>query len=270
MAPRAERFRARYGPWAVVAGASQGLGAEYARQLAALGLHLVLIARRTEALSALARELSDHHGIETRVLPLDLAADESATAVGKATADLDVGLLVYNAALSAIGPFLQTPLEVHLREIAINCRGPLALSYAFGQRMQGRGRGGIILMSSMSATMGSALIANYAATKAYNLVLAEGLWEELRGSGVDVLACAPASVATPGYLASQPRSRGGAMPPAAVVRETLQALGRQPSFIPGAGNRAAAFALRRLMPRRATVRLMGNIMRGMYPPKQEA
>jgi uncharacterized protein len=270
MASHARGLRERYGPWAVVAGASEGLGAAYARELAAMGLHVLLIARREEALAALARELSTRHGVETRVLALDLAEEESADVIAGATAGLDVGLLIYNAALSAIGPFLETPLDKHLRELAINCRDPLTLTYTFGQRMKARGRGGMILMSSMSATMGSAMIANYAATKAYNLVLAEGLWEELRDSGVDVMACAPASVATPGYLASQPRSRGGVMTPETVAREALRALGRQPSFIPGASNRAAAFALRRLMPRRATVRMMGGIMRRMYPPQQSA
>lgn len=264
MPTRAAHFRQRYGPWAVVAGASEGLGAAFAGALAAQGLHVVLIARREEALAALAHDLAARHGIETRTLALDLAREDSPRRIGEATADLDVGVLIYNAARSAIGPFLETPLETHLREIEVNCRAPLALGYAFGTRLAARGHGGMILMSSLSATMGSALIANYAATKAYNLVLAEGLWEELRARGVDVMACCPASVATPGYLASQPRSRGGAMTPEAVARETLRALGRQPSFIPGASNRMAAFALRRLMPRRATVRLMGRVLRGMY------
>lgn len=256
-------FRVRYGPWAVVAGASQGLGAEYATQLAARGVHLVLLARRADALAALAADLSAQYGIQARTLALDLARDDMGEVVAAETAGLEIGLLVYNAALSVIGPFYERPLADHLTEIGVNCRAPLTLGYLLGQVMRARGHGGIILMSSLSATMGSALIANYAATKAYNMVLAEGLWEELRGRGVDVMACCAGAVSTPNYTASGPQASRGTMTPRAVVAETLAALGHHPSFIPGRGNRLAAFALRRL-PRRMTISLMGRVMRGMY------
>lgn len=257
-------FRSRYGPWAVVAGASEGLGAEYATQIAAYGLNVVLIARREPPLRDLAEQLTARYGIETLPLPLDLAREDAAAVVEAATAELDVGMLVYNAALSVIGPFFDAPLEDHLREVAINCRGPVSLAYVLGKRMLARGHGGIVLMSSLSATMGSALIANYAASKAYNMVLAEGIWEELRTRGVDVMACAAGAIATPGYLESAPKRGGGAMTPVRVVSETLAALGTTPSFIPGGGNRIAAFALRRLVPRASAIRLMGRVMRGMY------
>lgn len=258
-------FRARYGPWAVVAGASSGLGEEYARQLAAYGLSVALIARRNELAETIAKEIMARHSVETRVIALDLARADAAEVVERETADLDVGLLVYNAAFSAIGPFFERTLDDHVREVETNCRAQVTLAYTLGKRMTERGRGGLILMSSLSATMGSALIANYAATKAYNLVLAEGLWEEMRTRGLDVMACCPAAVTTPDYLASAPaRHAPGTMSPAAVVTETLGALGTTPSFIPGGSNRLTAFALRRLLPRKMTIRLMGNVMRGMY------
>ena len=261
----AAQFRERYGPWAVVAGASAGLGEEYARQLAARGLHVALVARRGELANALATDLAKQYGVETRVIALDLAQADAADVVARETAGLEVGLLVYNAALSAIGPFLERTLEDHLREVETNCRAPLMLAHTLGRDMAARGRGGIVLMSSLSATMGSALIANYAATKAYNLVLAEGLWEELRTRGVDVMACCPSAVTTPGYLASAPaKTQPGTMTAQAVVAETLAALGTTPSFIPGRSNRLSAFALRRLMPRTMTIQVMGRVMRGMY------
>jgi short-subunit dehydrogenase len=113
--------------------------------------------------------------------------------------------------------------------------------------------------------MGSPLIANYAATKAYNQVLAEGLWEELRRRGVDVMACCAPAITTPNYQASAPkRTSPGTMSPAAAVRETLAALGTVPSYIPGGTNRLSAFALRRLLPRRMAIETMGRVMRGMY------
>jgi uncharacterized protein len=261
----AATFRERYGPWAVVAGASSGLGKEYARQLAARGLHVALVARRGELAADLAGRLAERYGVETRVIALDLARADAAAEVEQATAGLEVGLLVYNAAFSAIGPFFERALEDHIREVETNCRAPVMLAHTLGQGMLARGRGGIVLMSSLSATMGSALIANYAATKAYNLVLAEGLWEEMRTRGVDVMACCPAAVTTPNYQASAPeRQSPGTMTAAAVVAETLAALGTTPSFIPGRSNRLSAFALRRLLPRKMTIRIMGNVMRGMY------
>ncbi len=257
-------FRERFGPWAVVAGASAGLGAEYAVQLARRGLHLVLVARREEPLNALGARISAECGVQVRPLALDLARADAGDVVAGFTEGVDVGLLVYNAAFSVIGPFLERPLEDHLREIDVNCRGPLVLAHRLGGRMVARGRGGIVLMSSLSATMGSALIANYAATKAYNMVLAEGLWEELREAGVAVMACAPGAVRTPNYEASGARGGGPAQSPTQVVVETLARLGTGPQIVPGLANRLSAFALRRLMPRAATIRLMGRVMRQMY------
>ena len=265
-APRRD-FRARYGPWAVVAGASQGLGEAYAEQVAALGLNVVLIARREELLRALAERLAAAHGVETRVLVLDLAREGATAVVEAEVADLDVGLLIYNAALSVIGPFLDRPLEAHLGELAVNTRTPMALAYRLGRRMRSRGHGGIILMSSLASAQGSPLTANYAATKAYNMVLAEGLWDELRRQGVDVLACVAGATSTPNYTASAPRSgtAGSAtLTPQAVAAEALAALGRQPSVIPGRANRLSALVMRRLLPRRTAVAIMGRVLRGMY------
>lgn len=271
---QARRFRERYGPWAVVAGASAGLGAEYARQLAALGLNILLIARRQTELDALASELTARYHVETRALAFDLGADDAPARVETACADLDIGLLVYNAARSVIGPFLDRPLEEHLNEIAVNVRAPMSLAWRLGRRLRARGRGGVILMSSLSAAQGSALIANYGATKAYNQLLAEGLWEELRASGVDVLACVAGAIATPNFATSGARSQGAAdattLTPEAVARETLSALGSGPLAAPGAGVKVAAFVMRRLLPRAFAIRTMGSVMRRMYSGEPDA
>ena len=265
--PMSTNFRAHYGPWAVVAGASSGLGAEFATQLAARGLNLVLIARRKELLDELGAKLRQDYAIEVRPLELDLVREDVGLVVEAATSDIDVGLLVYNAAISMIGPYLQTSLQDHLNEIAVNCRAPLTLSYILGQKMVKRRRGGIVLMSSLSSSQGSALITNYTATKAYNRILAEGLWEELRTQGVDVMACSPSAVSTPNYLASAPRSgriSASTMTPHAVVTETLVALGKQPVIIPGWSNRLANVFMQRVLPHKTAIKLMGRVMRGMY------
>jgi uncharacterized protein len=262
---KAKTFQERYGPWVVVAGASVGLGAEYATQLAAHGLHLVLIARRQEQLKALAKQLISDYHIEVRTIPLDLSRDDIGTVVTDGIKDIEIGLLVYNAATSKIGPFIETTLHDHLEEVAVNCRAPLTLAYLLGQGMLTRGRGGIILMSSLSSSQGTALIANYAATKSYNRILAEGLWDEFRPHGVDVLACCASSVSTPNYLASNPgRESISAMSPRAVVTETLAALGKRPFVIPGSSNRVANFLMQRILPHQMSIKIIGRVMRNMY------
>jgi hypothetical protein len=264
----ASAFKQRYGAWAVVAGASEGLGAAYAERLAARGLDLVLIARREELLRLRSVQLAEKYGVQIRSLPLDLSLPEAARHIAEATLDLDVGLLVYNAAFSAIGPYLERPVEDHLKEVATNVRAPMELTYYFAQRMLARGRGGILLMSSLSAFQGSAFISNYSATKAYNMLLAEGLWEEWRERGVDVLVCIAGATKTPNYLASSPKQTGrfsdSTLDPEQVVDEALAAVGKWPSVIPGRRNRLANFVMSRLVPRRTAIRFMGRILRGMY------
>jgi len=258
-------FREKYGPWALVAGASEGIGAAFAHELAARGLHLVLMARRLAPLEALAAELRAAHGVEVRVAPVDLGAPTLLDDVRREVAGLEVGLLVYNAALSLIGPFLDHPLSEKLRVLDVNCRGPLVLSDELGRPMAARGRGGIILMSSLAGTQGTAYVATYAATKAFNLVLAEGLWYELRERGVDVLACRAGATRTPAFESSKPKpGPAPIMDARPVAVEALDALGKAPSMVPGVLNRAAAFFMQHVMPRKAAVATMGASTRKMY------
>jgi short-subunit dehydrogenase len=261
-------FADRYGPWAIVAGASEGLGATYAEELASYGLNLFLVARRAELLQSLASELSTKYNIETKIIPLDLSAPDAVDQIAENTKDVEIGLLIYNAAFSAIGSFLERPLEDHIKEINTNAFTPLKLIYLFAEQMLARSRGGIVLMSSLSAFQGSAYISTYAATKAFNIVLAEGLWEEWRERGVDVLVCVSGAVKTPNYVASKPEQTGGlgdmTIDPDQVVREALNALGKEPYVIPGRINRISSFVMRHLLPRKMAVKFMGRILRKMY------
>jgi short-subunit dehydrogenase len=267
MADKAE-FAARYGSWAIVAGASEGLGAAYAEELASRGVNLVLVARRYELLQSLASKLSTRYDIETKISTLDLSTADAAEQIAQNTNDLEIGLLIYNAAFSAIGPFLERSLDDHFKEIHTNIHTPLKLVYLLGHRMLAQGHGGIVLMSSLSAFQGSAYISTYSATKAFNIVLAEGLWEEWRERGVDVLVCVSGAVKTPNYVASEPEQTGGlgdmTMNPDQVVREALNALGKQPYIIPGRMNRLSSFVMRHLLPRKAAVKFMGRILKRMY------
>ena len=262
-------FRERYGKWALVAGASEGLGAEFCHQLAARGLAIALVARRPEPLDRLASELERAYGVETRELVFDLARAEHLDELERATAELDLGLLVGNAAWSPIGEFLERSLGEHRTILELNCRAALVLSHVFGQRLVDRGRGGIILMSSLAGLQGTALTAHYSASKAYLRVLAEGLWQELRPCGVDVVACVAGPTDTPTWRAGHPKLVGRCRLPrvqsaSEVVAATLRGLGRVPIVTPGFGNSAIHCLLRRVLPTSVAVRLVSRTTRKMY------
>ena len=262
-------FPARYGPWALVAGAAVGLGAEYARQLAGRGLRLVLVDRDAAPLRETAAALA---ATAPDVLPVvaDLGRADVAETIARAVGDREVGLLVYNAAIGTVARFLDTPAAHAMAMLDVNCRGPLLLVQAFAPAMVARGRGGIILMSSMSGSFGSEQLAVYAATKAFNLVLGDALWAELRHHGVDVLAVQPGSTRTPGWQSSQPPELQGpgphVMETADVVAEALAALGDGPSIVCGEMNRQGATLLAG-MSRRDAVDFVSAITRDLVPKR---
>jgi hypothetical protein len=255
-----QRWRNQYGPWALVTGASDGIGREIALRLGEAGLNLILVARRREVLDRLADELAGDHGIETRVIAADLATREGLRSVTERTSDLDVGLLAAAAGFGTSGPLIEGDLESELDMIDVNCKAPLAMVHHFGRRFVERGRGGIVLMSSIVAFQGVANAAHYAATKAYVQSLAEGLQIELAPHGVDVVASAPGPVNS-GFAQRADMDLGKALPPDAVAGETLAALGRRTTVRPGWLSKLLAAAL--TVPRWARVRIMATVMGGM-------
>jgi uncharacterized protein len=258
-----KRFPERYGAWALVAGASEGLGAAYARGLAERGMHLVLAARRPEPLAALAAEIRARYGTEVRTVTGDLADEEFRGRLCGEAADLDLGVLVYNAAHAPTGQLATLDPADISRALAVNTRGPVTLLRSLLPAMIARGRGAVVLMSSLAGNQGTPRIATYAATKAFNRVLAEGLWHELRGSGVDVVACCAGAVRTPGYTAATAREAPGTMDPRDVAEYALRRLGRGPVAIPGALNRFAALLMTRILPRRAAIGIMAGSTAGL-------
>lgn len=252
-----KEFAERYGRWAVIAGASEGLGAAFAREAARRGLDVVLVARRADALAIVRKEIEEQAGREVRCIALDLARSDAAETLDQALAELDVGLVVYNAALSPIGSFLELPLDEQLRAVDVNVRGPVAMAHAFGRRLARRGHGGIVLLSSLTAFQGSPFVATYGATKSFALSLAEALWLELASSGIDVLSVCAGATRTPAYLRRSGSGAPGELEPHQVAREAFDRLSHGPFMIPGRFNRVASWAMRRLLPRRVTIRIMG-------------
>ncbi|MEJ7733137.1 MAG: SDR family NAD(P)-dependent oxidoreductase [Polyangiaceae bacterium] len=256
-------LRERYGRWAVIAGASEGLGAAFARLLAGRGCDLLLLARRAEVMSSLADEIRAAHGVEVRTLPIDLGDAGLGTALDEAIRGLEVGVAVYNAAYSFVGPLLDRPLADALRVVDVNCRGPLTFIHSVAPQMVARRRGALVLMSSLAGFQGGPSLATYAASKAFNIVLGESLWAELRPSGVDVVVSAAGAIRTPGYLRAARKQAPGLLDPEVVAARTLDALGRGPLVVPGHVNQIARFVLGRLLPRASAVRTMARSTRDL-------
>lgn len=258
---RQERLHAKYGPWAVVTGASSGIGREIAIELAEAGLDLILVARTRAKLEQTAADLAARYGIETRVVVSDLSRESGVEAVESATSELDVGLLVAAAGFGTSGAFLEASLETELEMLYVNCRAVLEMSLRFGRLFAERGRGGILLMSSLVGFQGMPNAAHYAATKAYVQTLAEAMHAELAPQGVDVLASAPGPTDS-AFAARAGMQMGRALKPSDVARLTLDALGRRSTVLPGSLSKLLAYSLIPL-PRGARVRVMGRVMSGM-------
>lgn len=261
-----ERFHERYGRTAVVAGASEGIGRAFAHQLAEKGLDLVLIARRREPLEEEAHLLRRRHGVDVTAVSMDLGASDLAERFTAAIEGRDVGLMVYNACYSKIGKYLETDLASKLATIDVNCRGPVVLSTIMAERLAARGRGGILLMSSMSGLQGTAMVTTYAASKAFDTVLGEGLWSELKPKGVDVLVCVAGATSTPNFEAQTPegkRKQVFPMTPDAVAKGALANLGNGPVHYAGPVNFAVATASR-FFSRRAAVSFISKNTRNVY------
>lgn len=231
--------KAKYGPWAVIAGASDGTGEGFARELAAMGINLVLAARREPMLRTLGEELKSAHGIEYRVLVQDLMDMDAGKNLLAASADLDVGLYVSNAGagVDASGTaFLDSPAERWQRMANMNVRTVIDACHGFGLKMRERGSGGLLIMSSMSALLGIPYLTTYSSTKSFEAVFCEALWGELRPLGIDVLSVLAPAMDTPNFRATTEGTGFVISPemcfaPDQVVREALDWLPHGPLLL---------------------------------------
>jgi len=256
-------FRERYGPWALVTGASAGIGAEFAVQLAGMGLNLVLLARRKQMIEDLAQQLESHNKIQAKTIVADLAQPDFLARVITETQSLEIGLLVNNAGFGIAGKFLDHELERELALLDLNCRAQLILTHKLGRQMAQRKRGGVIFVSSVSAFIAVPFEAGYAASKAYELFLAEALGYELAKKGVDVLTLCPGSTDTEFHQIAGMRPFA-AMPVGPVVKSALKQLGRRRVAIPGWHNRCIVWLLK-LMPRSVPTFFAGQVMEKRMP-----
>jgi hypothetical protein len=260
------KFADRYGPWAVVTGASAGIGTEYALRIAERGINVVLVARRRDRLEELASTIEDMYRVEARVAPADLSSRNIVEVLQPAIADLDVGLLVNCAGMGTTGPFLDQDPGVQEAMLNLNCRAPALLTHELAQGMRERGRGGVIMVSSVSGFCAARGMTNYNATKAYDLIFAEGLASELKVHGVDVQAMCPGGTYTEFQRVAglEPKNFGPLQrlmftTPTAVVATSLRTLGGRVTVVQGWMNRLLVLSMK-LMPRRISTWVFGAFM----------
>ena len=267
--PRRPPLKDRYGKWALITGASAGIGMEFARALAREGFSCALVARREDRLRELAREIETNGGIETRVIAADLSRPDGVDQVVSAVADLEVGLLVNNAGVGYAGAFERQDPERLRSMIELNCIAPVVLTRRLLDPMIERRRGAVIVVGSVAGRQPVPLHGVYSATKAFDILFGESLWVELRGRGVDVTVLQPGPVATEFEEVAGERRSDPSIdePPADCVRYAIDALGRQPSVVSGGWLNWGRANANRLVPRAVAAFLARDFMVRQTPPE---
>jgi len=262
-APR-EPLAQRYGGWALVTGASAGLGAEFARALARDGVACALSARRRDRLESLATELSSTWGVETRVLPADLADPAEVDRLAEAVADLDLGILVNNAGFGGAGRFGKIDADRLRAMVAVNCSAPVVLTSRLLPQLRERERGAVIITGSVAGRLPLPIHGVYSATKAFDLLFGEALAVELAEENIDVLVLEPGPTDTEFQAVAGEVAHGG-QPPADVVAVAFEALGRRATVIPGWKNWLRGTVAPRILPRALIAHLARGVMASHTP-----
>lgn len=250
-------FAAQYGPWAVIAGGSEGVGAAFAMQLATQGLNLVLLARKPGPLEETAAAVRAAHWVEVRTLALDLSAEDVVAQVAAVTAGLEVGTLIYNAgAATGPVPLIEQDTAGALANIRVNVVGQTLLAQHFARGMVQRGRGAIVLVGSLGAIAGCKNLAVYAGVKSYTQTFAEGLWAELEPHGVQAMALMIGRTRTPALERTELHENTGVptAEPDEVVAFALANLDQGPVLVPL--EHQQSFDAMRSLPRRKAVQIM--------------
>ncbi len=256
------RLKNKYGEWAIITGASSGIGLELATQLAEAGFNLVINSRHIDKLQEAEKQIkAKNSNIIIKIVASDVSETSGIDKIIEATQGLNVGLLIASAGYGTSGNFIDNSLHSEINMLKVNCEALLSLSHYYGQQFVQQKRGGIILMSSIVAFQGTPFASNYAATKAYVQTLAEGIAVELKPYGVDVLAAAPGPVES-GFGQRANMKMSMSLTPSQIGIPILQALGRKTTVLPGLLTKILVYSLR-TVPRWGKVKIMKIVMGGM-------
>jgi len=259
----------KYGLWALVTGASSGIGKEFARQLAAAGFNIVLVARTKTSLDDVAQNIKNEYGIETKTVAVDLGHTNAVDVIAKATEEIDVGLVVNNAAMILAGSLLKTEVSDEMQVIQVNITASVKLAQVFGKRMSQKGKGGIIFVAGMGGYFSMPYMANYMASKAYLISFGEALHYELEKKGIYVTVLCPgitntgAELRTKGLNGKKISEQVGrrSLGAAQVVTAALRSLDQKPAVIPGLMNNLITFVFTKLLPRTVVRNLFVRMIR---------
>ncbi|XOV94350.1 MAG: SDR family NAD(P)-dependent oxidoreductase [Bacteroidota bacterium] len=254
------RFKKKYGDWAVITGASSGIGLAIAEELAKIGLNLIINSRSETRLQEIATHFSNNYKIETVVVTADLSTTEGIEKVISSSKGKEVGLFIPSAGFGTSGYFTNSILEQEVNMLSVNVEAVLKLTHHFSKRFVKQGRGGIIFLSSIVAFQGVPYASNYASTKAYIQSFAEALTVELKPYGVDVLSAAPAAVES-GFGNRANMKMANSMRPQDISTEIINALGRKSNVLPGSLTKVLTYLLK-TVPRWAKVKIMKQVMGG--------
>lgn len=259
-------WKQRYGEWALVTGASSGLGADFVRQLAGKKMNIVLVARRVERMNAIAEEIENESGVKTQVIGQDLIKSDAIDNIINEVGDKEIGVLINNAGYGALGKFHKNDCDYQVEMVKLNCVVPVALTHAFIEPMVRRSKGAVIFLASTAAYQGIPYFSVYAATKSFNLFLAEGLWGEYRKQGIDIMGLSPGYTATEFQSHARMERSKGPKPAKSedVVELAMRKLGRRASIIHGIINNIGALSAR-LIPRGTSAKIGGALMKMTRP-----
>lgn len=263
-------FKTKYGSWALVTGATSGIGEELARQVAARGLNVILVARKEKELTEKAALLRTQYNIQTRTLSADISSVAGITAVTEGVRGLEVGLLILAAGLEVNGAFEKNELEREQQVIGLNVVATAMLTHHFSAAMVQRGRGGVLMIASLSGHMPNPYFANYAGSKAYILNFGASLYGEMKPKGVDITVLSPGLTKTPMATSTGvdwSKTPMVPMAPEAVAATALKALGKKFLAIPGRKNRMMA-AMAKHSPFEMQARMNEKMMRKAISPEK--
>lgn len=261
-------FKNKYGSWALIAGAAEGLGEAYSLELAKKNINLIMVDHNYKALQELSHTIENKFRLQTITLHLNLKDVDAVEKMMNEIKNVKCKLLIYNAAYSIVKPFLNLSEDELNNFIEINTKTQLKLVHQFAKYLTStKQSGGILLMSSLAGLIGMQLVSSYAATKAFSWNLAEALHYELKPQQIDVTACIAGATATPAYLKTNPTYgflKPLVMKPSSVAKVAIKQLGNRAIFIPGFSNRVNYFILTRFLPRKMAASIANRTMLNMY------
>jgi len=266
------KLKQQFGDWALITGASSGIGEEFAKQIAAAGVNVVLVARRLERLKTLADTLESEYHVRTLIVEQDLAEEDSVRNIAEITADLDVRLIISNAGDGAMGGFLKQDVNKFSSAIKLNVLNPVKMAHHFlGKLYLAQKPGGLLFVSSGVSVAGAPYISDYSASKAYQSNLGQALHHELKPFGIHVTVLMPGPTKTEAYDREDIDFSKMPMPPMSatrVVKLGLRGLIKnKPVVVPGMMNKMMDFMARRVMSRKMASKMFGILMKGLIAPQ---